>query len=208
MRPFAHWSWQYAFDRSQLLVYELTHPGWPWLAPAANAFLSEQARPGTRWFEWGAGRSTLWLANRGAQILSIEHDPKWHARVSRNLAAHGLHQAKVVQVKSALPDYIDPIDNIGDRSLDAVIVDGISEFRDACALAALPKVRPGGFILVDDAHRYCPAPSHAPNALSATADPPTLKWQAFIDQTKHWVHRRYTSGVTDTAVWTRPEAAH
>lgn len=208
MRPFAHWSWRYAVDRSQLLVYELTHPGWPWLAPAANAFLSEKARPGTRWFEWGAGRSTLWIAARGAQIRSVEHDAKWHKRISSDLAARALYQATVVQASPTLPGYIAPIDDVDDASLDAVIVDGLSQFRDACALAALPKVRPGGFVLVDDAHRYCPAPSHAPNALPATADPPTVKWRSFLDQTQDWAHRRYTSGVTDTAIWTRPGAAH
>jgi len=54
--------------------------------------------------------------------------------------------------------------NLPESSLDFILIDG--KKRDSCALAALPRIKPGGIIIVDDVHRYIARtkPSHAPFA--------------------------------------------
>lgn len=47
--------------------------------------------------------------------------------------------------------YVRAIDSCADGSLDLVIVDGRA--REACLKHALPKVRSGGWLLLDNSHR-------------------------------------------------------
>jgi hypothetical protein len=53
--------------------------------------------------------------------------------------------------------YVKTIDDYADEHFDLVVVDGRA--RTACVLQALPKVRRGGFLLLDDSYRgeYSPA---------------------------------------------------
>jgi protein-L-isoaspartate O-methyltransferase len=41
-------------------------------------------------FEYGSGGSTIFFAERVAEVFSVEHDSKWHAQVSRALAQRRL----------------------------------------------------------------------------------------------------------------------
>jgi hypothetical protein len=47
-----------------------------------------------------------------------------------------------------VPRYVSVIDEFPDESLDFVLVDG--HYRQACVLAALSKLRPGGLLAVDN----------------------------------------------------------
>lgn len=64
-RPF------YVAGRFQNWLYEKRHPDHPWLSPGAIAWLEQNLRPHMRGFEWGSGRSTLWLARRLTSLTSI-----------------------------------------------------------------------------------------------------------------------------------------
>ena len=57
-------------------------------------------------------------------------------------------------------DYVAVACDIPDGSLDLVVVDGRA--RVACGLAAAPKVKPGGLLLLDDSARrdYTGLPEH------------------------------------------------
>jgi hypothetical protein len=149
----------YAARRIAYKIYELRNPDEPWLAPAAIAFLDrELPREGTG-LEWGSGRSTQWFGRRLAHLVSIEMDHEWYERVLeqvgelpsvdlRYLALEHPLKEPTRPTYDPLPRYVSVLWEFPEASLDFVLVDG--HYRQACVLAALDRIRPGGLLVVDN----------------------------------------------------------
>ncbi|OYW13043.1 MAG: hypothetical protein B7Z55_17520 [Planctomycetales bacterium 12-60-4] len=141
----------------------------PWVTYPALSWLDQNVTSTMRVFEFGSGGSTLYFAERTAEVFSVEHDPEWHAAVCQALSAANLTNChlQVTQATAAIPGAADPyaaerkpelgnrfeayarsIDAHPDASFDLVVVDGWA--RLACIQHALPKVKPGGFLLLDN----------------------------------------------------------
>jgi hypothetical protein len=138
----------------------------PWWPYDAIAWVASALPPHPRVFEYGGGGSTLWLEDRGATVTVVEHDEQWHGQLAGQLAPGTVllfrpPDATGTMASAAAPGYFDgyvaAIDGQPDGSLDLVIVDGRA--RVECARRAMPKVRPGGLLLLDDTDRpgYRPA---------------------------------------------------
>jgi hypothetical protein len=69
----------------RMRAFQRANPDAPWLVPASIPAIEALLRPGMRVFEWGAGRSTLWLARQGVELISVEGRPGWHVAVRRML---------------------------------------------------------------------------------------------------------------------------
>ncbi|MBN2308828.1 MAG: class I SAM-dependent methyltransferase [Candidatus Hydrogenedentes bacterium] len=207
MGAFSHWNFRYAHDKLRVVLYGLLNPRAPWFTPDAARFLEGRLEPGWAGLEWGAGRSTLWLAERVGSLISVEHDPAWFARVEGRLRAKGLDNVTLVLKAEGGPAYAGVADTVDDGSLDFVLVDGVARLRDVCALAAIAKIRPGGLLIIDDVHRYLPSASRSPLALPPDAEPLTPGWAEFAEATQDWACEWTSSGVQDTAIWQRPGAA-
>ena len=149
----------YLARRVSYKVYELTHPGEPWIAQGAVQFLNGALKKTDIAFEWGSGRSTKWYAERVKHIVSIEYDRHWHARVSAVLASQSNAECRFIELNhprtaptfphyNSIPTYVAAIDECGEGSLDFVVVDG--HYRQACILRALPKLKHGALLLVDN----------------------------------------------------------
>lgn len=146
---------------------------WPTIA-----FLRDRLGKGSLVFEYGSGGSTLFLARLGARVVSVEHDKKWSDIVRQRLESEGFDQVDYRSIppeKSDVPGYNSPvrgfegmsfqkyvhtIDAFPDGHFDIVIVDGRA--RNDCVRVALPKVRKGGYLLLDNSERdrYLPAVDH------------------------------------------------
>ena len=205
-RPFAHWSFRYGVDRMRLAWYQLTHPDAPWLTPRAVDYLSNWLRPHHVGFEWGAGRSTIWFALRVHALTSVEHDPEWYRRTRARLSASSITNVTIELCPAEAEAYVMPASHLPDQSLDFVLVDGVSALRDLCATVAIPKVRPGGLLILDDIHRYLPSSSRAPLARPAHMGPLTEGWGKVLHQLSGWTFVTTTSGVTDTLIVRRPDS--
>jgi len=141
----------------------------PMMPFGAITWLRSYLRPGFSVFEYGSGGSTAFFAARVERLVSVEHDPEWHTRTAQRLGS--LPQRECTYLLQ-LPDegvnerfastderysemnfesYVRTIDAYPDQSFDLVVVDGRA--RNACVLQALPKVKPGGFLLLDDSYR-------------------------------------------------------
>jgi hypothetical protein len=131
----------------QIVRFRLTgrRPETPWIPFSAIRYIRRQVRREWRVLEIGSGMSTLWFAERCAEVDSIEADVSWHERLVAELAARG-SQARVHYRWRW--DHMCDFSMWPDRSLDLLFVDGGP--RPECVEAGLAKVRPGGLIYVDN----------------------------------------------------------
>ena len=154
----------------------------PWFAYDAIDYLETILQPNFVGLEYGSGGSTLWFAQRIARITSVDHDAQWWARVSAELRTRRISNADVVLVppftglRPALTDrsdtvvnprlyrsgrrgyedcdfidYVRQVDQNPENSLDIVSVDGRA--RPACVKHAMARIRPGGYLVLDDSRR-------------------------------------------------------
>jgi SAM-dependent methyltransferase len=205
-RSFRHWTLRYLIDRTRDRWYQSTHPNDPWLTPISIKFLDAWLKPIDRGLEFGSGRSTLWFARRVTALTSVEHAPVWFERTRRVLAAQGIsnvdHRLITGRGSEDPAGYASVADNFAEDSLDFVLVDGI--YRDSCAMATLSKLRPGGLLVIDDAHRYLPSRSIAPYARSLAQGPATPLWATFLADVHTWRCLWTSKGVSDTVLYIKP----
>ena len=129
------------------LALKLAHrrPELPWLGFRAIKYLDRLIQPDWRVLEFGSGMSTIWFARRCGALVSIETNRAWYDAIKRLLAARALTNVDFRLCAPAeahlLPDYEDSF-------FDLVLVDGLN--RDQAMLTALTKVKPGGYIYLDN----------------------------------------------------------
>jgi len=155
----------------------------PWIPFEAANWLGHYMKPYMKVFEYGSGGSTIFFAERVTEVISIEHDKKWHALVTTALAQRGLtnctcelHEPRPIAGTPATPaapaaplkidqsqtsrfiyddyyagttvhEYVEAID---DHTFDLVLVDG--RVRTECMQHAIPKIRPGGYLMLDNSN--------------------------------------------------------
>ncbi len=136
----------------------------PWWNQRAIRYLEGQLQQGQRVFEWGAGGSTAWFTSMGAQVTSVEHVSEWVDKVRGRCqnadvraipgAPEGTIEEPYLTHNLTTPqnryfdDYIAAVDEFPAGSLDVVLVDGMC--RVECFRRAIPKIRPGGLLIIDD----------------------------------------------------------
>jgi hypothetical protein len=186
-----------SFYKARDRWYECNHPDHPMLVRDANEFLERRLGRDHVGFEWGSGGSTVWFAANTCSLVSIEHHPDWYRSVSRRLADQRSanvdfrlvpleHDESIECVAEypTLPSYVGQINDFPSGHFDYCLVDG--HYRPACVLAALEKIKPGGFLIVDDSQWLSPAAWRVP-----------ASWH--VEVRKH-------SGMKETTVWTKPHA--
>jgi hypothetical protein len=146
-----------AYLRLPLALLEYLRRRWfdrlaeaPWIPPSATRRIRRRLSPAARVLEIGAGMSTLWLAARCGSLLSIEADRQWHDRLAEIVAQRRLRHVNL-QHRWHAADMCD-FSTVADGSLDLCLVDGGP--RLDCARAALPKLRPDGWLYVDNTDLY------------------------------------------------------
>lgn len=200
-RSYGHLGPRYVTARAWDAAYQKVHSNEPWLTPAAVRFLSQALRPKDVGLEFGSGRSTPWLASRLAYLVSVESDRGWYEQVCRSLRNEGISEERASVLLAEQPDIYAALPP-GVQSLDFCLVDG--KFRDRCALAAIPAIRPGGLLVIDDSHRYLPNDdTHAPLARRSADGPASEEWAVFLHETSSWRHYWTSNGVKDTYVLIR-----
>jgi hypothetical protein len=149
----------------------------PWIPFRAADFLADRVETSWSVFEYGSGGTTTFLASRAGSIHTVEHDPTWYTDTAAVLNDAGLEQVRyeLVEPEPGSPAdrgdqfastsyagfnferYVKTIDVHEEGSLDLVVVDGRA--RVSCVRRALPKLRPGGYLLLDNSDRdeYQPA---------------------------------------------------
>lgn len=201
----SHWTLSYMANRLAMMVYAKRNPDAPWLTPAAVSILETLLLPTDVALEWGSGRSTAWIAKRVQHLTSVEDSREWFDRVSEKLWADGI--TNVDYRWKALPSggmhasdtpYVGVVDDFADEGVDFALVDG--QGRAACATRVLPKLTPGGALVVDNIDWFLERPSDAPRELRTK----TPDWDELVRAVAGWRMIWTSSGVTSTVIWLKP----
>ncbi len=193
--------------------YQRRNPESPWLTQAIISILESWLRPEDIGLEWGSGRSTAWFAKRVSHLTSVEHDPRWANIVTNKLRAASLetrvsyHLCPDGANEEPTSEYVMLIEQFDDQCFDFCLIDGV--VRDRCALLAVPKIRPGGILILDNVNWYIPRDpkSRAPNSRGVGGDFASERWETFTGCVKNWRCVWTTNGIWDTAFWVRPPEA-
>jgi hypothetical protein len=159
----------------------------PWLTFEAVRAVDAHLQRGSRLFEYGCGHSTVYWARRGVEVWGMESDPAWYARTREQLRGTPNADIRLACDEQA---YVRGIDRVqGD--FDAVLIDG--DWRRACLAAALPRLRPGGMLVVDntDWHWYADIDVRIPR-----------DWRKVV----HAGCAPFIGYPSETSIWTRPSA--
>lgn len=154
------------YDSTDLIRLDL--PWWTFGAVDAVATFLDSKQEKARVFEFGAGASTVWLARRSAEVISVDHDAEFIAPLRSVLEASGKARVEVVRPVAArgvpgearsnragyeelaFDEYVETITRQR-GTFDLIVIDGRS--RSACLAAAIPKLADGGIVLFDNSNR-------------------------------------------------------
>jgi predicted O-methyltransferase YrrM len=212
VRKIAHRTPRYVYHRTRQMLYQRGHADAPWLTPDAIRLLESLLRPADRGAEFGSGRSTLWFAARVAALTSVEHDEQWDDTVSARLNERRLANVDYILARPDQPvelggqsAYARVALGFPDASLDFALIDG--HYRDYSAKFMLPKIKPGGMLIIDNVNWYLPSESRAPNWRTHALGPNGNIWAEVAEEVGRWRSIWTGSGVWDTALFIRPLAA-
>lgn len=178
----------------------------PWMSPAAIRIFKTIISKNMRGFEYGSGSSTIFFASLCNELVSIEHHEGWYGKVKQQLARKGLtnisyhivkantngteilnpgleKQFSSINIMPEFASYFSFIDRYENAYFDFVIVDGRA--RPECVWYAIPKLKPGGFMVLDNAERKRYRPIH--------------------QLLKDWNKVFTSTGLTDTVFWFKPD---
>jgi len=147
----------------------------PWVTFEAKEWLKEFLGREMTIFEYGSGGSTTFFSKRVSTTISVEHDHAWYRHVSETLKEKNISNCNCLLLEPqpgldgtsnfADPEsfasreyanmnfeaYVKSIDSFPDESFDLVFIDGRA--RPSCILRAVTKIRPGGFLMLDNSDR-------------------------------------------------------
>lgn len=126
----------------------------PWLVPDSILFLDKILTKGSMVIETGAGGSTVWLAQRVLVVVTFEHKKAWVDATQKVLDEKDLENVQFYLD----PNY--PTNGIAYQSAylyDLALIDGRGRVKSIKTI--LPKIKPGGYICLDNSERpkYQPA---------------------------------------------------
>lgn len=149
----------------------------PWITYPVIDQLDSFLKPTMRVFEYGGGGSTLFFLDHAHEVVTVEHNQDWFNRLASMLTEQekarwngnflpgeiavgkSLNPADPHQYGSADPEYKNRqfqsyasyIDQFPLDYFDLVLVDGRA--RPSCILHAIPRIKPGGWLIVDNSDR-------------------------------------------------------
>ena len=114
----------------------------PWYTYPAIEYIKQLDLSDKRIFEYGSGNSTIFWSSRCHQLISVEHDEHWYQQI-----CHRLPENVDYHFQESVEDYVNVI-NATDEDFDIIIIDG--SYRYDCTTEAIKKLKPSGFIILDN----------------------------------------------------------
>lgn len=123
--------------------------GMPWIEEGAIKMLEKAVTKKSNVLEIGSGSSTIWFARKAKHVISFEHNKLWYTLVRDELKRKELNNVDLRYE----PRY--PENGLSDvkGKFDVVLVDGPTEGRNSPIEVGVKCIKPGGYFVLDDAHR-------------------------------------------------------
>lgn len=149
-----------------------------WITFKAIDFLNRHLNNKHKVFEYGGGGSTLFFLNRVKEVVTVEHNEEWFTILQQIINKKAVNHWKGKLIKAEHSNLVEPpdmanpahyssedkasqglnyksyataIDAYPDAYFDCVLVDGRS--RPACIVHSVPKLKSGGFLVLDNSDR-------------------------------------------------------
>lgn len=199
-----HWTLSYVVSRLGQIFWLKLNPYTPWMTPKAVELLAQLIKPNDIGIEFGSGRSTQWFAKRCSFLTSIENNKEWFDKVSddlKNMTNVTYRYATVDKVDPEHSDYLQILAGINESTLDFIINDG--KLRDWVAVLSLPKLKAGGFIVLDNAERYLPNEFKLPESMGLV-EIVNPQWRSFANEVSEWRKIWTVDGVSSTLLLIKP----
>ncbi|MCB0532786.1 MAG: hypothetical protein KDD14_11370 [Saprospiraceae bacterium] len=172
------WSYYRSWKKSFLVGRNSMSDELPWLNFPALEYLKKNLRPEFKVFEFGGGGSTLFFCKNATETTTVEHDGYWFETLKKTIEGKGYRNWNGILVlpeilkdnHSRRPDqpddyisssaqyknqsfekYARTICQFQEGYFDLVLVDGRA--RPSCIKMALPHVKPGGLLVIDNTDR-------------------------------------------------------
>lgn len=129
-------------------------PERPWIVPAAIGFLRRRIHADWSILELGAGRSTVWFAQRAGRVTSFEDNDYWADETRGRRDELGLENVELRQLP--VEGFAAAVEALPDAGFDLVVVDFLETptvTRIDVLKPALKKLKFGGLLLLDDSDR-------------------------------------------------------
>lgn len=119
----------------------------PWITYPAIEFIKRRVQSTMSVFEYGSGGSTIWWSNHVGEVISVEHDRAWFAKVRESLHSRATISQIDLEYGGA---YCKAILKYQSR-FDIVVVDGRD--RVNCLKNCLAALKPSGVVILDNSER-------------------------------------------------------
>jgi hypothetical protein len=140
----------------------------PWINTEAISWLKKNLNSKMKVFEYGSGGSTIFMAKIVEKITSVEYDAMYYLSLKTRLENENIGNCRLIysvpkknindgQIfltddpkfeNRSFKNYVQTINNFPNNYFDFVFIDGRA--RNGCVMSALPKVKDGGHILLDN----------------------------------------------------------
>jgi hypothetical protein len=165
-RRLAHWLYSLTRVYDSLELARLDVPWWTYGAiDVVDAWLGARSRP-VRVFEFGSGASTIWLATRADEVISVEHHRGFAEQLQPSLDAYDHVTLRIVEPRKSehpvvpshkegcagldFADYVSTLDQ-SEGEFDLIVIDGRA--REACLDAGRSRLAADGMIVFDNSRR-------------------------------------------------------
>ena len=140
----------------------------PWINFLAIDYLNEILLGASKVFEYGVGGSTIFLAKKNLEVISVEHNKSYYEAVNKIIIQQ--YKKQSIQLFLSVPkpnsvetkytsnrneysglsfkDYVHTINQFPDQYFDLVLVDG--RCRIECCKAASRKIKKNGVLMLDN----------------------------------------------------------
>ena len=144
-------------------------------------WIERHIKPGMKVFEYGSGSSTVYFSRRVKEVISVEcykHVYNENRRIFDTSAFHIVsnkllhnklieptvdprpfpysHESYNSTVESfagfSFKDFVESINGWGNEYFDLVFINGRA--RSSCIRTAVPKIKPGGFLILNNSDKY------------------------------------------------------
>ena len=196
---FSLWLHLNLWFKDRILRKSPMESAFPWINYSTIQFMHHIVSKDTKVLEFGTGGSSLFFLGRKTNLTSIEHEAEWINEVQKRASQKQLmrwshHLISSNKPNSRIPladDYLYPLKNIVDSSIDLVVVDG--RHRVESIKRSMTKVKPGGCLILDNSDR----PEYAEAFVIL------LNWELL----EKWSITNCSEFVTPAAIWTKPSIA-